>query len=187
MKLLLPIFVLLIFGFQANAADDEKNEYFYGQAHIINLNAPLQADQTPMLLLKKTTIPSQSLIVEKATTPDENGNMKDHIVYMKVDGHSLSITDTDDSIEGTGSVFGEPWNWNLLKFSMVTKRGGIKIEDVNYRTPDRLIARKELSMPDGKPFMLWDVDAKEITEVEYEKLYTEMHATIKRKRASSTE
>jgi hypothetical protein len=120
-----------------------------------------------------TKLPGWS--VETATTLDLEGKMKDHIVYAKVSGQTLTLSDGDNSIEGTGSVSGEEWNWNLLKFSMVTKKGGIRIEDVNYRTPDRLIARKVLSMPNGKPFMLWDIEVKEITESEYKKLYSEMH------------
>lgn len=160
----------------ALAAENEKSEYFFGRAQVINLSAPVKSDKTPLLLLKKSTIPQQSLMVEKATTLDDTGKVKDHVVYLKVNGQTLTITDADDSIEGTGKVSGEPWNWNLLHFSMVTKRGGIRIEDVNYRTPDRLIARKTLFLQNGQPFMLWEVDAREIPRAEYETRYAEMHA-----------
>ena len=175
-----PQFMALLalsFGSPAFATEADRHEYFYGEAHVINLNGGLERDQHPPLLLKKSTLPSQNLLVERATTPDERGQMKDRIVYMKVSGETLSISDADDSIEGQGQVAGVPWHWNLLRFSMVAKRGKIRIEDVNYRTPDRLIARKTLFLPNGKPFMLWDVDAQEISAAEYEKRYADMHAT----------
>lgn len=166
----------LVSGAPALAAAGEVEEYFYGQARIITLAAPLQADRTPMLLLKKATLPAQGLIVETATTVDDHGKMKDHVVSLKVDGNRLTITAADDSIDGTGSLSGPAWNWNLLQFSMTTRRGKVRIEDVNYRTPDRLIARKVISLPDGRPFMLWDVEARQISRAEYDRRYAEMHA-----------
>lgn len=176
MKSIISIFLFLLLSSQCLAVPEKKMEYFYGQANIINLNSNIESDQSQMLLLRKTTIPEQKLIIETATTPDLNGSMKDHTVFLNVAGQALIITDADKSIEGSGSVHGEQWNWKLLKFSMVTKRGGIKIDDVNFRTSDRLIARKTLSMPDGKPFMLWEVEAKEISASEYLQIYSQMHS-----------
>jgi hypothetical protein len=156
--------------------------YYHGEGRIISL-LDGTVKKEPFLLIKRTE-PEKNLLSEIACVLKEDGNSILSPVYMRVDVEkgTLLISSAEDFNEqaylsGTGTVAGQPWKWNVLRFAMDVKslRGTVKVVDSNWVVGKSLIARKEILAPNGMPVQLWEVEAQEISQAEYASKATEAH------------
>ncbi len=148
-----------------------NTHYYYGEYRITSLMSG-EKSKGQVLLLRKME-PAISLLTEIACVIDPSGKVSRSPVSMKIDaeGNTLSVTDTLDpqakpTLSGTGTLIGNAWNWSLLRFNMTTS-SGIKITDSNWLVAKQLIARKEISTPNGAPIMLWEAEIPELTSDEF--------------------
>ncbi len=171
------VFILLFSSLSSfGDAASTKTLYYFGEARILNLISG--ESQTQTVLLAKTMSPSTSTLSELACIQQGKNPAEFSPVYMKVTGNTLKISDTLDTehpnkLSGTGRVSGADWNWNYLKFSMLYSNG-VKIEDVNFVVKDILIARKQMFLPSGSPFSLWEAEIKETDQESFQKHLSEM-------------
>jgi hypothetical protein len=171
------VFACLLSGLPAYATTPimDHDEFFCGSARTTPLFAPASAIQTAPILIRKSVLPSQGKFIEIATTMGPDAKLSDFEMVMKVEGTQVSVSDDQGSIEGTGTLSGPDWAWNVLTFTLVSKTNGAKITDVNYITPDSLIARKTIFTPSGTPVMLMEVDALRTSESAYLERYKQLH------------
>lgn len=156
--------------------------YYHGEGRIVSL-LDGSVKKEPFLLIKRTE-PERNLLSEIACMLKEDGNSVLSPVYMRVDVEkgTLLISNSEDFNEqaylsGTGIVSGQPWKWNVLRFSMEVKspRGTVKVVDSNWIVGKSLIARKEILAPNGMPVQLWEAEAQEISQAEYASKAAEAH------------
>jgi len=88
-------------------------------------------------------------------------------VYIRIQGQKVTLSDTESgpskAVSGTGQVWGTAGAWSRLHFSMTfaSPRSTVRIEDDNYVLPGgRMIARKIIALPDGRPVQLWEIEMK---------------------------
>ncbi len=172
----IALIVSLALFIKALSGPSDKVEYFFGEAHIVNLKNGVESDSTPAVLMKK--ISNGNKITMISTTADREGKIKEHSVNIKITGDRASVSDAENAIEGTGTVAGKPGNWNYLKLAMI-KKDGTKTEDVNYLLDGKLLSRKIVSGTDGKILQLNDTDTTAISKKDYEEIYKNMHKESK--------
>jgi hypothetical protein len=144
-----------------------RTQYYCGNAEILMVED--NEKKTQQVLLAKTYDPQNSLLIEVACLKEEAKLAELSPVYMKVTESAVVISDNKNfapgALTGTGSLYGNNWDWNYLKFSM--KWGpDIEIKDVNFVTEDKLIAVKKM-FNQGKLLMLWGAEAANITITEF--------------------
>lgn len=161
--------------------------HYLGSARVINLITGAQSSQK--VLLTKTLDPLRSAASEISCYQPEGKSAALSKVYMSIQGNSLTIADAEDvtkpdALTGTGTLYGEPWNWNYLKFSMnfIGQGFKVRVEDVNFHVKDRLIARKQLfSIPNGSPadfagtpIQLWEGEVTAVNLETYQNAWQAM-------------
>lgn len=173
MKSIILAFILAVTSNVYAAAS--KTLWYEGVASITDLGTGNVKQQR--LVLAKTLDADSGFLVEIACVEEDTSSTRLSAVYMKVDGHKLSISDSKGApkyLSGTGEVMGEDWNWNYLKFSM--NAGPVVIEDANFVVPGKLIARKQIFMKStGLPVQLWETEMKEIPESQFQTLSRSMN------------
>lgn len=156
-------------------AAEKKVIRYEGVARIISLTTGVEQSQP--LLLTKTLDPQTGYLIEIACVKESNAQPRLSAVYMKVSGNKLAISDSMEApkyLSGTGEVAGEDWNWSFLKFSM--SAGPVRIEDVNFVVPGKLIARKQIFLvASGLPVQLWETEMNEISEKQFQSAYQAMN------------
>lgn len=151
----------------ADVVQNDHDLYYAGDARIMDLFTG--ATQTQKVILKKSMLPSQSMFMEIACIQSADKPAEISPVYMRVVDTSFEISDTihfdnTGKLSGKGELAGPVWDWTTLKFHMVYKDGEkqAKIEDVNFVVGTRLIARKQLYLPDGRGFQLYELEMEQI-------------------------
>jgi len=160
----------------SNAPPAKTIQYFSGQSRITNLITGQTGTQD--LILIRVIDPLSSMITEIACFKDGNKPAAVSSVYMRVDGQNLTLADTSDvdhpdQLRGTGSVWGKPWNWSYLKFSFIHS-SGVRIEDGNWIVGNKIIARKQLFLPNGMPLQLWEAEIPQVDEIIFKTLQQQM-------------
>ncbi len=167
--------VLALLSCESAYAVSKKVIHYEGVARTISL--PSGVEQLQPLLLAKTLDPSADLIIEIACVKESNNQIRLSTVYMKVNGNKLTISDSMGApkyLSGTGEATGEAWNWSFFKFSM--DAGPVRIEDVNFAVPGKLIARKQIFLKaTDQPVMLWEVEMSETSEEKFQSAYKAMN------------
>jgi hypothetical protein len=174
----LRVAALLAFGLQAVAAHASQDHtlYYQGVVHWTKLYGTSDAPADQKIILKKEILPTQGKFVETATMPNFRNVMCDAATTVTVRGNTVTAqTDEGDNI-GTGIVqgVGPQGDFDYLNITLVRVPTGTVIKDINYITPNKLIARKEIDDSNGKPLLLWESDLSLMTQVEYEVLYRQM-------------
>jgi len=161
---------------QTQAASPTRSDVYYaGTAQILNLISG--ATSTEDVIFERIVDPDAKMLIELACVKSPGKPAALSPVYMKVDGSNLKIADTQDvdhpgAVQGTGTVAGEPWRWNYLKFSMTAY--GARVEDANFLVGNMLIARKQIFLDNGTPLELYDINASLIDATTYQDKYSAM-------------
>jgi hypothetical protein len=149
------------------AAEIEKF-YYLGDVKISSESG--EARPGSVLLLEKTHDPDKGLIVERAIEIKADRSVSEYVMTMKVSGSTFTLTDAKNTVHGSGTLFGPPWQWTYFKATFEASNG-IKIEDENFMTdPSVGCARKKMFAPDGKLLMVMDVTLKSVTKQTFETL-----------------
>lgn len=154
-----------LFSTRVSAADLEK--FFYiGEVKLTSSDGvPIGAQ---VILFEKTHDPSNSLMIESAVVVQPDGKVQEHTMRLKVKGDSFTLSDDTKTIDGSGTLFGQPWKWTYFKATYKVENG-IQIEDENFMADNSMItARKKVSSPDGKTLMYMEMSLKEITPNTFE-------------------
>lgn len=121
--------------------------------------------RTEPALLVRDVDAAQSLVVETqcAPAPGGRGAMVSS-AYIRIRDGVLSLSDTASgpaqAVTGTGRAWGAPGAWDRLHFSIEYRSGQVAahIDDWNWIVAGRLIARKVVSVSDGRPVQLWEAE-----------------------------
>jgi hypothetical protein len=160
----------------AQSAEPVHTEIYYsGTANILNLMTGAQS--TEAVIMDRIVDEATSTIAELACVQDPGKPAEASPVYMRVEGAVLKIADTADvdhphSLAGTGTVAGQAWAWNHLTFSM--NGFGAHIDDYNYLVANMIVGRKQISLPDGTPLELYDINMSEMTATAYQTAFAAM-------------
>lgn len=172
--------VLLNVLFAASSAlgATDHTLYYKGMLHYTDLtgNATVPADH--LFVLKKVILPTQGKFVETATLPDYTGKIADLTTSVAVKDNSVVATSTNGSAIGTGTIadVGPDGDFKYLNINIVIPANGAFVKDVNFITPGKLIARKEIDNSKGVPTLLWESDMDLISLSEYQSLYQSLHS-----------
>jgi len=157
--------------------------YYYGEPQMTNLSTGEITSQK--VLFQRITDPASGFILEDAysvTVKSACTHSPAYIVLGK-DG-AVNLTDVIDgsskpTFHGIGTVAGNPWLWNHLKFSIAFSNG-MRIEDDNFILPDQtLTARKQFFHERAtSPFMLYDGSYFVIDKEQYTKLFQQMDCVV---------
>ena len=160
MKLLFQVLLLFSSLHTSSAAEVEK-WYYVGEAKLSSPSGQSRGSQA--FLLEKIHDPDQNTIVERAVVVKPDQSVEEHKMTMKVAGDSFTISDTRNTVHGTGTLFGPAWHWTYFK-ATYDATNGARIEDENYMTdPGVLVARKKISAPNGTVVMYMDITLKVVT------------------------
>jgi hypothetical protein len=152
--------------------------YYKGLVHYTDLTGHASLPSDEMFILKKEILPSKGTCVETATMHDYKGQMSDLTLVMNIKGNAISATSADGSTTGVGFVrtAGDDGDFSYLEMTFVIKPIGSTVKNINYITPTKLIARKQISNSEGTATALWESDMDLIPEGEYQSLYKNLHA-----------
>jgi hypothetical protein len=173
-KLLVASFVFWSARSLASAYQADRVLYYSGKVHYTDLSADKTIPDQD-IILKKELLSSAGALVETATMLDYRGIIADLKTTVTVNGKSVSAKSADGSAVGTGYVEGPDWDWTYLNIDFVIASTGARVKNINYMTPKKLIARKEVGDASGKPSLLWEADLSVISETDYQALYKKMH------------
>lgn len=129
--------------------------------------------QTEQVLLVREVTPAQQRIVETACVVHPGRPAITAPVYLTIEGQRVRISDnaagTGGAVSGSGTVLGEPWAWRELHFDMTytSPRGSVRIRDVNIMLPNRLLARKEISVAGGPIVQLWEAELPAVAAAQF--------------------
>jgi len=153
--------------------------YYRGTAVLTNL---LNGSETTQdVIMMRTVDPGNSMLRELACVLS-GGRAMVSPVYFGVSGKNLLIADgpyvtKPQYLTGTGTVVvGDPFKWtSYLTFDMVYLSAKIRVLDANFFVPSsgRGIARKQLFLPDGTPFQLYDVTLDVVSSAAFGGLWTQ--------------
>ncbi|HZN34558.1 MAG TPA: hypothetical protein VFB80_12095 [Pirellulaceae bacterium] len=144
-----------------SAAAEVEKLYYVGEAKLSSATGQPMGSQA--FLLEKIHDQDNSQIIERAVVVKPDGTANEYPMTMKVKGDSFTITDAENTISGSGKLFGPAWHWTYFK-ATYSSTNGARIEDENYMAdPGVLVARKTVSLPDGKVVMHMDITLKTIT------------------------
>ncbi len=145
---------------------------------------------TEKVLMARTVDPAAGRIVEIACIKESGKPAQLSPAYISISGNTVtSMSSTEDgeqsAFSGAGTLSGQPWQWNYLKFIMTfplpPAHGYLRIEDANFITPTQFIARKQLffissydSTQTATPVQLWDAELVSMTSEQYSAAYSEM-------------
>lgn len=116
-----------------------------------------------VMLLEKTYDPERSEASERAILMKPDGKVEDHTVRLKITGDKFTLSASDKSVEGSGTLSGPAWKWTYMK-GVFTTKGGIRVEDENFMSdPSVLTARQTVTGPDNKVIVRMDMSLKLIT------------------------
>jgi hypothetical protein len=197
LRVCLPVAALCLFAAcsttrtnrEPTSVQTAQTLYYFAPARITNLDShvgTLGLTHEENVLLAKTLDPIKSEIIEIACVP--SNRVKISPVYMRVSGNTITaISDTPDfngtKLSGTGTLSGDPWNWNHLTFSMdsafcpVSHPCPAHVDDANFVVQgsgalDQLVGRKQIySIPGHIPLELYDLEMNRITQDQYDAYY----------------
>ena len=170
----LPLFTIA----RAEQSDDHTL-YYKGILHYTDLTGKGVVPPNELFILKKEILPSQGKFVETATVRDYKGQMNDLTTTVNVRGHTVFAQSADGSSMGTGTILGLQPNgdFSYLIINFVIAATGASVKNINYVTPTKLIARKEIDDSTGVPVMLWESEMDLISVSDYQSLYQSLHVT----------
>jgi len=159
---------------QTGLSANDHVYYYIGTVHYTDLVGGVHVPPDEEFILKKELLPSRGVFVETATMHDRNGVMSDLTTTVQVSGNSVVAVSSDGSVTGVGHIAGPAWDFTYLEINFVVGATGTRIKNINYITPNNLIARKEISNSMGTPTMLWEADMRIISEEEYQTRHQQM-------------
>lgn len=169
MKPLTPnvAFFLVVFAQFCSGGEIEKI-YYLGEAKLSSpAGEPLGSQ---VMLVEKTHDPDHNLIVERAIVIKADKTAEEHTITMAVKDNAFTAKDDANTVSGTGTLFGPAWRWTYFH-AVFHASNGVQIEDENFMAdPTAGVARKKLTGPDGKPFLVMDVTLKAVTPKTFELL-----------------
>lgn len=173
MRTLLVTWVALFSQIAFAVVGQDHVLYYQGVVRWTDLSGKVSVPADQAILLKKEIAPSRDEFVETATMVNYQGQMCDATTVVKIKGNTISARTSDGMIIGTGFIkeIGPNGDFSYLNITMVVVPTGTTVKDINYITPEKLIARKEISNSSGVPTTLWESDLSLISEVEYKNLY----------------
>lgn len=156
-------------------APASRKLFYSGEARVFNLYTGQTATQA--ILLEKILDPQAGLITELACYQEKGKPPQLSAVYMLVSGSSVTVSDVlapdkPGKLTGTGQLSGPAWNWNFLELSM--NLNGVSIKDVNFAVKDKLIARKQIFLANGRPIQLWEAELTSLAPEDYKSKYKAM-------------
>jgi hypothetical protein len=144
---------------------DQVKTYFIGEGKLSTESGKPIGSQA--LLLEKIEDREKNLMIESAVVVDAKGVAEKRTMTLKVDGDHFALQDDTGSINGTGDLFGIPWQWTYWRGSF-DAANGVHIQDENFiADPTIAVARKKITGKDGKVLMYMDVTMKSITPETY--------------------
>jgi hypothetical protein len=162
MQVLLMFLLFFTFNYTYAEAADIERMYYVGEAKLSSASGQSYGSQA--FLLEKIHDPARNLIVERAIVVKPDGSVEEFTMNMTVNGSSFTVKDTRNTIQGSGTLFGQAWHWTYFK-GAYESTNGVRIEDENYMTDaDVLVARKKISDRDGKVLTYMDITLKSITQ-----------------------
>ena len=172
-------FVLMSMALAGTSAMGATNHtlYYKGILHYTDLTGHATVPADHLFVLKKDILPSQGKFVETATLPDYTGKISDLTTSVAMKGNSVIAQATDGSAIGTGTIagVGPDGDFTYLNINIIIPANGAFAKDINYITPNKLIARKEIDDSAGVPTMLWESDMDLISASDYQTLYQILH------------
>lgn len=131
----------------------------------------------------RTLDPDAGSLEEHTLLIFENGKSAEFDTKMAIadDGSTFSVIDLTNSVSGGGKLIGPPWAWTGLT-AVFKRKNGMRTEDVNILSDDFIAGFKKdysaptTAQPDGK---LSDLDVailRKITQDEYERVMSAVHA-----------
>ena len=167
-KLYGGMLVVAVLLSQAAQAGEVQKFYYLGDSKISSASG--EARGSSVLLLEKTHDPDKGVITERAIEVKADRSVSEYIMTLKVTGSSFTITDSKETIHGSGTLFGPAWQWTYFKATFQSENGA-RIEDENFMAdPSVGCARKRIYAPDGKLLMVMDVTLKAVTPQTFEVL-----------------
>ena len=141
-------------------ADLEKL-YYVGESKLSDASGKPWTSQ--VILLEKTLDPDHSVFVERAVVVKPDGSAEEFTMNHRVTGNTFTLDDPKGMVKGSGTLFGPAWKWTYFKGTFQATNGA-RIDDENFLTdPNVLVARKQISAPDGKVIGFMDITLKSIT------------------------
>jgi hypothetical protein len=148
-----------------SAAEVEKT-YYIGEVKLSSESGQPLGSQA--MLAERTYDPDRGVIGERAIVVKPDGTVDDYPMSMTVKGNDFTLDDPKKFVEGSGTLFGPAWHWTYFKGTYKAKNGA-QIDDENFiAVPDVGVARKRISGPDGKVFMVMDMTLKGTTKQAFE-------------------
>jgi hypothetical protein len=163
------IVVLFIVGLTAapGLAAEPVKMYYLGEVKLTSADGKPMGSQ--VLLLEKTHDRDKSKIFERALVVQPDGKTDERNMELSVkDDGSFTLKDDVKSVEGGGQLFGPAWNWTYFKATFKATNG-VTIEDENFLADDSVgVARKKITLPNGKVYMYMDMSLKSVSPKTYE-------------------
>jgi len=97
---------------------------------------------------RRTLKPSEKTILETFEDLD-NGDVHDLTIRVDLEENTFSMTYDDGSYEGTGTLYGEAWNWHAWE-SVSFGVSGERIESVDEKDENGIVADKVGYNADGE-------------------------------------
>ena len=123
------------------------------------------AVRTEPALLVRDVDASQGLVIETLCLPAPGGHgAMVSPAYIRIREGVVTLSDTLNgparTFTGTGRAWGAPGAWDRLQFSIDFHSGQMSahIEDWNWLVAGNLIARKIVTIGDGRPVQLWEAE-----------------------------
>jgi hypothetical protein len=142
--------------------------YYLGEAKLSSpAGEPLGSQ---VMLLEKTHDPDHNVIVERAIVVKADKTTEEHTMTLTVKDNSFTAKDDANTVTGTGTLFGPAWRWTYFH-AVFHASNGVQIEDENFMAdPSAGVARKKITGPDGKVFLIMDVTLKAVSPKTFELL-----------------
>src|SRR6516162_5968680 len=178
MRVLVAIFFTVLLPGICFGAEVEKL-YYLGEFKLSDPSGKPYVSQ--VVLMEKTLDPDHSVWVERAIVIKPDGKAEEFIMNHKVKGNTFTLDDPKGMVKGSGALFGPAWKWTYFKGTFEATNGA-RIDDENFLTdPNVLVARKQISAPDGKVIGFMDITLKSITP----QTFTILSSSLLKKESSS--
>jgi hypothetical protein len=168
MRSLIVSLVFVVSPLMTFASPPEKF-YYLGEVRLTSPAGKSLGSQA--ILVEKVVDRDKSEISERALVVQADGKAEEYRVKMPVkpDG-SFSLTNDDQSVEGSGQLFGPMWKWTYFKATFKAK-SGVTIEDENFMADESVVtARKKVIGPNAQVMVYMDESVKAITPTTFEVL-----------------
>ena len=153
-----------------------STSYLLGEIKIVS--AAGKDHGKSLSLSKRTMDPKAQAIIEEVVHVTSQGEVKEYLTVMKVNGSRFTMKDGEDTYRGEGELTGKPWQWTKwkAKATFIDGTGGFRTQ--HHLVPGGILVKKEFFDPHGKLRLKFTEDFKFISQEAYDIIHGKLTKTL---------